>query len=1248
MADKMPGAPALAELELKVKQAELLLSQISPESRFDFWCMIRGTLGEALRNLGAATGDEAMLRRAEEAHLDSLKFYTREKVPSGWCMAQNFLGDVYASLGKLTDDVTLLRRAEAAYIDSLGVFDRAFRGSLEWAMPLTSLADLLLTLYDATGDVAALDRAEAANLRVLNEADFEIEPENQAALHNNLGIVMARRGAHAHDAGEFLRAEAAYRRALEIYAGEGAWLRWANTQHLIGDALRERGDLTGDAAELRRSEPAYHAALTRRTREGEPVDWANTQRALGTTLLEIGQLSGDTATLDAAAAAFRAALLVHTRDRHPAEWGKTTHNLAIVIARNGIIKGDVEALRLAETRFRESLSGLAADRAPVEWATMQNGLGGVLSKLGDLSGDRSYLEQAEAAHRAALAALDRKRWPMEWAATQLHIGMTLQGVGEQTGDAAILGRAETAYREVLKEYRRDRAPMRWANVQNCLGAVLRHLGDLDDDVSLLKQAEDAFRAALGEYSLARTPTDWAGAQNNLSITLLSLGKLTGDAAQLGEAEEACRAALKATPRGRAPMQWAAIQNNLGNALRRLGDLTGDPAALIRSAAAHRRAAAAYTRERAPAAWAGAQNNLAGALIAAGVQTGDTAALERGVAAYRTAVEVYQASDEQDTSQSVATAFAMLLGYLGRYGEASALAEATITRSDAALMEASRSAMGRARAVAQVSMLHGLLSFCRLRQEKPDRSAAMLAAEAGRARLLSDSLSIDAVRPDEIEQPEIRQRIAAARDRRNWLRAQLGFAQIGSGPSTRELSDDDRRRLQAELHEANEIYTALCRQHGLVRAPAPPTKAELAVAIPRGGALVLPLLFGSGTFVFIFTERANYPTVIEMPHLSRDRISERLSGEDRWLGAYDSHFRAQQGKSGPAAARWRNQIAGTMTWIWETFLTRIDEFLRDTVRLHRGAEVVLMPSGLLGLLPLHAAGPSPDGPTFGDHWTVSYAPGMRAHAVCQARARARTGSAAPLLAVLDPDGSLPGARAEATMLKRVFGRAEHPPDIHVGAEAKLAAVMARLPAARCFHASTHGAHNVFQPTLSSLKMADGELTLDSLRHARLDSARLVFLSACESGLAGVQKLPDEFIGLPAGFVQAGAACVIGSLWPIRDDASFLLATRFYAEWLDENGCERARPVDALRAATDWLRRVTFAELRTMFEMEHRDDGDALLLRSRTRFEPASSDRESERETADAVPSQGIHLPIGADDARPFEHPEHWAAFTCTGA
>lgn len=76
---------------------------------------------------------------------------------------------------------------------------------------------------------------------------------------------------------------------------------------------------------------------------------------------------------------------------------------------------------------------------------------------------------------------------------------------------------------------------------------------------------------------------------------------------------------------------------------------------------------------------------------------------------------------------------------------------------------------------------------------------------------------------------------------------------------------------------------------------------------------------------------------------------------------------------------------------------------------------------------------------------------------------------------------------------------------------------------------------------------------------------MFLSARESGLSGVRQLPEEFIGLAAGVHPGGAACVLGSLWPINDGAAFLLSGKVYEIHLDEQSRERCSPVETLAEA-----------------------------------------------------------------------------------
>jgi CHAT domain-containing protein len=67
---------------------------------------------------------------------------------------------------------------------------------------------------------------------------------------------------------------------------------------------------------------------------------------------------------------------------------------------------------------------------------------------------------------------------------------------------------------------------------------------------------------------------------------------------------------------------------------------------------------------------------------------------------------------------------------------------------------------------------------------------------------------------------------------------------------------------------------------------------------------------------------------------------------------------------------------------------------------------------------------------------------------------------------------------------------------------------------------------------------------------LGHPRLVVLSACETGLYDINRNADEFIGLPATFMQIGATGVLGSLWQVDDLATALLMARFYDLHLDK--------------------------------------------------------------------------------------------------
>jgi CHAT domain-containing protein len=111
-------------------------------------------------------------------------------------------------------------------------------------------------------------------------------------------------------------------------------------------------------------------------------------------------------------------------------------------------------------------------------------------------------------------------------------------------------------------------------------------------------------------------------------------------------------------------------------------------------------------------------------------------------------------------------------------------------------------------------------------------------------------------------------------------------------------------------------------------------------------------------------------------------------------------------------------------------------------------------------------------------------------------------------------------------------------------------------------------------------------------------------------------PDEYVGLPAGFLQAGVAGIVGSLWPVPDASTAVLIGRFYHLWR----VERIEPVEALRQAQRWLRDSPNKALRDAFP-------DVAAL------------------AGGAVPVEDL---VFWEEAMAHERLHHWAGFVYVGA
>jgi CHAT domain-containing protein len=122
--------------------------------------------------------------------------------------------------------------------------------------------------------------------------------------------------------------------------------------------------------------------------------------------------------------------------------------------------------------------------------------------------------------------------------------------------------------------------------------------------------------------------------------------------------------------------------------------------------------------------------------------------------------------------------------------------------------------------------------------------------------------------------------------------------------------------------------------------------------------------------------------------------------------------------------------------------------------------------------------------------------------------------------------------------------------------------------RYLHFATHGLLDAERPGLSALvlslldgqgKPQDGFLRANEIYNLNLP-ADLVVLSACQTGL-GKEIKGEGLVGLTRGFMYAGAARVVVSLWNVNDKATSELMAKFYQKMLKEG----QRPAAALRSA-----------------------------------------------------------------------------------
>lgn len=248
-------------------------------------------------------------------------------------------------------------------------------------------------------------------------------------------------------------------------------------------------------------------------------------------------------------------------------------------------------------------------------------------------------------------------------------------------------------------------------------------------------------------------------------------------------------------------------------------------------------------------------------------------------------------------------------------------------------------------------------------------------------------------------------------------------------------------------------------------------------------------------------------------------------------------------------RLQTALHSTLHQLYHLLVAPLDPLLHS-------ARLLIIPHGSLHLLPFHALWDGAD--YLLARFEIAYAPSASVAVRCAAAPALPLHPTLAGLAITDP--SIPHARREVQTAATHFAQSQ----LFLDADAGRAGLRQAAAQADVLHMATHGLFRPDNPFFSALKLADGWLDVREIYRLPL-SAGLVVLSACESG-AGQVRGGDEVIGLARGFLGAGAAALVVSLWNVHDAGAVGLMDDFYRHLTGGPGAGAdQRPSAALAAA-----------------------------------------------------------------------------------
>jgi CHAT domain-containing protein len=426
---------------------------------------------------------------------------------------------------------------------------------------------------------------------------------------------------------------------------------------------------------------------------------------------------------------------------------------------------------------------------------------------------------------------------------------------------------------------------------------------------------------------------------------------------------------------------------------------------------------------------------------------------------------------------------------------------------------------------KLALFHDAIDAC-LRAGQPEHAFAYL--ERAKSRALADYLTSSAdvrVRGDDPAEQALLDELAELRDEHHWFYTRLhGLV----GADHEALGEVERGALQTAVTEREkqigrvlERLSLLRDAEGLEALGGRPMTSSLDLPdVPEGSVLLEYALRDDHGLIFVITSRGLEVIRLGIGH----RDVRRLLG--RWQLNLDSA--AHVLRAGDSLDTLTRNARGILNGLYRALIEPVAD------RLVGAARLVVIPYGPTHAVPFHALF---DGRRhLIEYLQIAISPSSALLELSERRAYPSGRGA--LVVGHSRGGELPGVIAEARVVADLLEGT-----CLLEGEATRAAVVAEAPRRDIVHLAAHGEARLDNPLFAHINLADGQLSMVDVFNLRLDGA-LVTLSACETGRSAVRG-GDELVGLSRGFLFAGAATLVQSLWRVDDSATARLMQQFYS-------------------------------------------------------------------------------------------------------